>query len=67
MNQGSPQERRYVAGKGGEDLPRHLFLPTRARHSMNDAQRNRGAVYMTEKRHAPLFCSIRTEKNGWLR
>jgi hypothetical protein len=28
MNQGSPQERRYVSGKRGEDLPRHLFLPT---------------------------------------
>src|ERR1700716_3165185 len=52
MNQGSPQERRYVAAKGGEDLPRHLFPPTRAGHSIDDAQRNRGAVHMTEKRHA---------------
>ena len=65
MNQGSPQERRYVAGKGGEDLPRHLFLPTRAGHSMNDAQRNRGAVYVTEKRHAPVV-RLDTYREKWL-
>ena len=64
MYQGSTQERRYVAGKGGEDLPRHLFLPTRAGHSTDDAQRN-GGVHMTEKRHATVV-RLDTYREKWV-
>src|SRR3979490_2716968 len=65
MNQGTPQGRRYVAGEGGEGPPRHLFLPTRAGHSIDDAQRNRGAVHMTEKRHATVV-RLYAYREKWL-